>query len=123
MNRDSILRELNNLVNRTPTAIMMTGTNPIAPGCPTRGVFSCGTWGSTTKHFSWEAGRTPEGWDALVEDEAEHGDCSLNYVIIYDSDGKGYCVSLGDDCYTPLIEPPRRSDMEDLADYLADDDW
>lgn len=124
MNRDSILHELDRLVNKTPMAVMMRGANPIAPNCPTRGVFSCGTWGRSTKNLSWKEGRTPEGWDRLVVEEAEHGDCSLNYVVIYDSDGFGYCLSLEDEgCYTPLIEPPSRSDLNELADYLADDGW
>lgn len=121
MNRNSVLRELENLISRNPTAILMTGTNPIAPGCPTRGVFPCGTWGRTTKNLSWKEGRTPEGWEALVEDEAEHGECSLDFVIIHDNDGKGYVVNLGDDCYTPLVEPPSQSDLEELAECLSEE--
>lgn len=119
MTRDSIHDTLRDLIgnNRAPIAVMMTDSNPLAPSTPTRGVFGVSTWASTTKHASWT--NPPEGWDTLVAREEADGEINP-FVVIWDG-GKGYCIDIDSDCYVGLFYLPSDSEVEEAADYLADE--
>jgi|APSaa5957512535_1039671.scaffolds.fasta_scaffold13878_6 hypothetical protein len=115
MNSENIAEMINDLIPNTPRAVMMTGSNPLAATCPERGIYPVSSWACTTKHISYKT--YPEGWSALVEAE-ERGE-DIRFITIWE-DGKGWCISLDDDCYLPLVTPPKAECVEELADYLAD---
>lgn len=119
MNRDSILDTLRDLVGNplAPIAVVMTGSNPLAPATPTRGVFGVSTWAATTKHCSWK--NPPEGWDTLVAREEADGEINP-FVVIWDGD-KGFCIDIDSDCYEGLFHLPSDTEVEATADYLADE--
>lgn len=124
MDRDYILDELLELFNHDPTAVLMRGTNSIAPNCPTSGVLRVTFWGCSTKHTDW--GEKPEGWDALVQREKEQGDGTLGFYVVVDGNGNKFCLDKEDRCYRALVEKPRLSRVEELADVLAEqlgDSW
>ena len=124
MDRDYILDELLQLFNNEATAALMRDTNSLAPNCPTSGVLSVTFWGCSTKNVDW--GENPEGWDTLVQREKEQGDGSLNFYVVVDSNGNKFCLDKEDRCYRALVEKPRLSRVEELADVLAEqlgDSW
>jgi len=111
------LDALNDLIPSAPVAVLMQGTNAIAPDCPKNGLFQVIQWATTTKGIRWN-GRmgAPQGWDTLVaREDAGH---RVSFVIITDLSVR-YCIDLEDDCYQPLIVRPDDFKMQDTAEYLS----
>lgn len=117
MTRAEIIESITGLTAGSPRAMQMVGPNPLAPNCPTRGAYGVSTWARTTKYASWK--NTPEGWDTLVAREAA-GDEITPFVVIWDGD-KGFCVPLDSDCAVGLFSAPSRSDIEEVAEWIADE--
>jgi len=106
---------LNDLIPSAPVAVMMQGTNAIAPDCPKDGIYKVIQWARTTKGIRWTS-EAPQGWDILAAaEEKGHG---VHFIIIRGPVFR-YCINLADDCYQPLIVRPDDFKIQDTAEYLS----
>ena len=109
-------------VKKDPVALQMQGKNPIAPDCPTSGIYEVVMWSKTTRYARWNTS-PPQGWNHLVEKEKRTGDGGLNFVVIFDYGGASkYCVELGQaDFFSPLSRCISDGEIRELAKDLSEE--